>query len=221
MWNDCRLSACPCFAICWQRFACHSKSSVQNSRWPIIFSCWAKGMEPASILHQIKSVQLFKKSLLTYLFSIYFDWCVMYCMQTIVLTLPTLLSSAFIVHWTIFGFWTLNELLLLRFPFQWESYCFCSVCFFMGIIFFLLLSFSFYGQLLRNCLTDLLEIFSHDRSTIGQGQAIFQILIRIMDHDPDQFPCFRKTFISQRLPNGLAISLYQMRALEHPYKVYY
>ena len=51
---------------------------------------------------------------------------------------------------------------------------------------------SFGVQLPQNCRTDLPEIFSHDTSTIGQGQAIFQILIRIMDHDPDHFKDFQK-----------------------------
>ena len=53
-------------------------------------------------------------------------------------------------------------------------------------------SFLFCGQLLQNCQADLPEIFSHDTYTIGQGPAIFQILIRIMDHDPDHFKGFQK-----------------------------
>ena len=48
------------------------------------------------------------------------------------------------------------------------------------------------GQLLQNRLADLPEIFSHDTSTIGLLQAIFEILIRIMDHDPDHFKDFQK-----------------------------
>ena len=51
---------------------------------------------------------------------------------------------------------------------------------------------SFGVQLLRNCYTDLPEIFSHDTSTIGLLPLIFQFLIRIMDHDPDHFKDFQK-----------------------------
>ena len=64
----------------------------------------------------------------------------------------------------------------------------------MGIIIIIiifLLSFLYSGQLLWNRLADLPDIFSHDTSTVGLLQAISQILIWIMDHDPDQFKDFQ------------------------------
>ena len=60
------------------------------------------------------------------------------------------------------------------------------------IIIFRLHATFFVNQLLRHHQADLPEIISHDTSTAGQGPVIFQILIRIMDHDPDHFKDFQK-----------------------------
>ena len=81
---------------------------------------------------------------------------------------------------------SLRLIVIVPFVFAWVL--FLLLLFFSSVFF----SFLFCGQLLQNCQADLPEIFSHDTSTSGLVTPIFQILIRIMDHDPDHFKGFQK-----------------------------
>ena len=87
-------------------------------------------------------------------------------------------------------------IILIKIPLSRGILLYLFRLFFHGYYYYYYYYFSphnfFGGRLLRNRLADHPEIFTHDTSSIGQGQAIFQILIRIMDHDPDQFKDFQK-----------------------------